>query len=135
MLSPSDHQPLAPTYSQICIAPLTATSKLISLSGQPGIGLDTDMSSPRSFADQVRAALANVDKCLKLAGASKKHIISTKHYLVRISDMKPEDFQARADIYVEWLDGLPAPAETLIGVHSMAIPAILYEIEVMALVN
>ena len=49
--------------------------------------------------------------------------------------MKPEDFQARADIYVEWLDGLPAPAETLIGVHSMAIPAILYEIEVMALVN
>ena len=133
--SPSDLVPLAPTYSQISMAPFTASSKLVCISGQPGIGANTDMSSPPSFPEQVRAALANVDKCLAAAGASKQNIVRNTQYVVRHGAMSEEDKKARIDIYLEWLGGLPPSPETFVGVDSMAIPAILYEIEVMAVVN
>ena len=135
MLNPADHVPLAPTYSQISISQLTSTSRLICISGQPGIDASTDMSSPPSFPEQVRASLANLDKCLAVAGVSKKDIIRNTQYVVRHGSMNAEDKKARMDIYLEWLGGLPPSPETFIGVDSMAIPAILYEIEVMAIVH
>lgn len=93
------------------------------------------MSSPPLFPEQVRAALANLDKCLVVAGASKKDIVRNTQYVVRHGSMSAEDKKARIDIYLEWLDGHPPSPETFIGVASMAIPAILYEIEVMAIVH
>lgn len=135
MLNPPDHPPLAPTYSQICVASLDSSTKLISFSGQPGVGPASDLSSPPSFQTQVRQALRNLDKCLKAAGISKRDIISNRQYIVKPGEMSSEDMQARTNIWLEWLGGIPAPPETFIGVHSMVIPAILYEIEVLAVVK
>ena len=91
MLNPPDHPPLAPTYSQICIADLDSSTRLISFSGQPGVGLATDLSSPPSFQSQVREALNNLDKCLKVAGVSKRDIVSNRQYIVKPGEMKAED--------------------------------------------
>lgn len=124
----------APTYSMISITPLSPTTKLISLAGQVGHESTTNQT-PSSFAEQVRVALANVDKCLAAAGASKKDIITNRQYIVRLSQLSKEDFKARADIVLEWWDDLKPSPDTLLGVESLAAPEYLYEIEVQAILH
>ena len=93
------------------------------------------MSSTPSFPEQVRAALVNVNKCLAGVGASKQTIVRNTQYVVRHGAMSEEDERVRIDICPQWLGGLPLSPETFVGVDNMAIPAILCEIEVMAVIN
>jgi enamine deaminase RidA (YjgF/YER057c/UK114 family) len=131
ILNPEGHPPLAPTYSHISIAPVTPSTKIISFAGQVGIDSATGETAP-SFREQVRLALANVEKCLTAAGVTKKDIISNRQYVVRMSQLSDEDRKARADLFLEWLGGLTPPPDTLIGVESLATNDLLIEIEVTA---
>ncbi len=142
IFDPPDHPAVAPSYSQISVVSLGGTTKLISLAGQVGHDSATN-TIPSSFIDQVRLALSNVDALLVAAGASKKDIISSRQYVVRMSQLSTEDFKALTDIVVAWFDrgrnGLKPPPDTLIGVESLAQTGgngeYLFEIEVVAVVN
>lgn len=135
--NPENHPPLAPTYSQISIVPISTTTKLVSIAGQTGTSI-ADAHNV-SFQDQVRRALANVDVCLAAAGASKSSIVSLRQYVVKMSTLRPEDAKARGSIISAWwkdTEGNRAPPpSTLIGVDSLVGKDITYEIECACVVS
>lgn len=137
VFSPENHPPLAPTFSQISIVPISPTANLISIAGQVGASLENASSTP--FKDQVQNALAGVDTCLAAAGASKKNIILVRQYVVKLLSLPKEDIMARGQTYIKWWKDSegdrPPPPSTLLGVDSLVAKDILYEIEVSAVVN
>ena len=137
VFSPPDHRPLAPTFSQISIVPISPTANLISIAGQ--VGATFENASSITFRQQVENALAGVDTCLVAAGASKKHIISVRQYVVKLLSRDQEDVMARGQTYIKWWKDTegdrPPPPSTLIGVDSLAGKDIHYEIEVSAVVT
>jgi enamine deaminase RidA (YjgF/YER057c/UK114 family) len=131
--NPPDFPPYAPTYSHISTVLLAGGSKLISFAGQ--IGHDPVSNQiPASFASQVSLALANLDICLKAASATKEDIVQVRQYVVGMSKFSKEEMKARADIYSKFM-GDTRPPSTLVGVESLAAKEMLYEIEVIAIVN
>ncbi|KAF2099377.1 YjgF-like protein [Rhizodiscina lignyota] len=132
-VNPPDLPPLAPTYSHISIAQLLPSTKLLSFAGQ--VGHDSiSNKTPPDFASQVAVALANVDKCLSTAGATKQDIVQVRQYVVGLSKQSPEEKKARADA-IEKFMGPCKPPSTLIGVEGLAVPELLYEIEIVAVVH
>jgi enamine deaminase RidA (YjgF/YER057c/UK114 family) len=130
IFSPEGHAPFRPTYSHISITTLQPTTKLISIAGQIGHDSTTD-NIPSSFADQVELALRNVQKCLDAAGAKKTDIVSVRQYVVNLLE---QDAVKRGEIYEKFMDGHKPPS-TLLGVQALAAKDLLYEIEVMAVIN
>jgi enamine deaminase RidA (YjgF/YER057c/UK114 family) len=130
VFSPDDLAPFHPSYSHICSTPLLPTARLVTFAGQ--IGLDsTTRSVPTSFREQVELALANLQKCLDAAGVKKTDIVHVKHFIVNILD---RDYNDRVEPYMKFMDGY-APPSTLLGVQALATKDLLYEIEVMAVVQ
>jgi enamine deaminase RidA (YjgF/YER057c/UK114 family) len=127
--NPPNHPPFAPTYSHIARVPISSEAELITFAGQVGADSTTG-EIPSTLGEQVKIALANVDTCLKAAGATKKDIIQVRHYVV---NLHPVD-SARAKYYSEWMEGNKPPS-TLVGVQSLAAKELLYEIEVVAVVR
>lgn len=128
--NPPNHSPLAPTYSHINTTTLSSSSKLISIAGQIGHNSVTG-ETPVSFIDQVKLALSNLAQCLYAAGATSRDIIQVRQYIV---DLPSQDVRARAELYLDFM-GDHRPPATLIGVDCLATKELLYEIEVMAVVN
>ena len=130
--SPDEAPPLSSTYSQISKVPISSNAWLVSIAGQTGARIDNGHEI--SFQEQVRNALANVDTCLKAAGASKKSIVSLRQYVVKLGERDPEDAKTRAGLITEWWKSTEGqnnpPPSTLIGVHSLVASGIEYEIEV-----
>ncbi|KAI7503677.1 hypothetical protein KC367_g1519 [Hortaea werneckii] len=83
IFNPEGHPPQVPSYSHISSVPISSTHRLVSLAGQVGVPPTTTASDHiPSFPDQVRAALANVDRCLAAAGITKRDIVSNRHAIV-----------------------------------------------------
>jgi enamine deaminase RidA (YjgF/YER057c/UK114 family) len=79
----------------------------------------------------VKLALLNLQICLDAAGAKKTDIVSVRQYVVNLLD---QDYDARVKLYLKFMEG-HTPPSTLIGVQALAARDLLYEIEVMAVVN
>lgn len=89
--------------------------------------------------EQVRIALANVDKCLASVGATKKDIVMNRQYVVKLTSLSNADLEDREQGFLEWWrstegDALPPP-DTLIGVDSLWSKETLYEAEFTCVVN
>ena len=124
-----DYPSLVPSYSHISIVPISATKRLVSFAGQTGTS-----TTSMPLAEQVRAALANVDKCMASAGVTKEDIVSNRQSVAKLTSLSAADFKAREVGFLEWWwktegDRLPPP-DTLIGVDSLASNEILYGIEI-----
>lgn len=137
IFNPEGHPSQVPSYSHISIVPLSSTHRLVSFAGQVGVPPNASPSEIPAFPDQVRAALANVDKCMAASGVSKKDIVSNRQYVVKLQSRDPEDFDAREEIFLQWWrstegDRLPPP-DTYIGVDSLATKGIQYEIEIQCI--
>ena len=143
IFNPPGHPPLAPSYSHISSIQISPTHRLVSFAGQTGTSAGTDPSNPPSFPEQVRAALENVDKCLAAVGCTKRDIVMNRQFVVKLASeggLCQEDKNARSTLFLEWwnrpIEGekegqvLPPPPDTLIGVDSLALREILFEIEI-----
>lgn len=131
--NPPGHPTFSPTYSHISRTPLSSTKTLISLAGQ--VGYDSESKTTGStLAEQCTIAFKNVDRCLAAAGARKEDIVQVRQYVVNLlRDGKGQDPE-RARLYVEWMGGLKPPS-TLLGVSGLAVPELIYEIEIIAVVS
>lgn len=134
IFNPEGHPSQVPSYSHVSTVPISSTHRLVSFAGQVGVPPNASLDQVLPFSGQVRAALANVDKCLAAAGASKKDIVSNRQYVVKLQSRDPKDFDAREEIFMDWWkstegDRLPPP-DTYIGVDSLASKHIQYEIEI-----
>lgn len=91
----------------------------------------------------MQGAYENVRKCLEAAGASPRDIVHVRHYIVNDSgdeELNGKDVVERgwAPLWVEfmerWGDG-HRPPDTVLGVASLALKGLLYEVEVWAVVH
>ena len=99
--------------------------QLLFLSGQ--IGVAPDGTTPRSFEDQCRQAMDNVEALLEDADMSLTHILRVTYYLTDARDL-PALTRIRQE---RWRAEEP-PAVTTLVVAGLANPELRVEIEVTA---
>lgn len=130
---PNVHQP-PPSYKHVCVTPIQPTSKLVTLAGQTG-------DYKAGWSEQVKGAYENVRRCLEAAGASPRDIIHVRHYIVNDSgdkELNEKDVVERgwAPLWIEFMDQHGdghKPPDTVLGVASLALKGLLYEVEVWAI--
>lgn len=134
--NPPNVQQPPPSYKQVCITPILPTSKLVTLAGQTG-------HYKAGWIEQVKGAYENVGKCLEAAGAKPRDIIHVRHYIVKDSgdeELNAKDIVERgwAPLWIEFMDKYAdghKPPDTVLGVASLALEGLLYEVEVWAIVH
>ena len=131
-----------PTYHQVAVTPLVASSKLITLAGQVGWDPRTG-DQPSDFTQQVRLAYINVRNCLAAAGAVPRDIIHVRHYIVQNTGDAELDRKEILDrgwgpLWIEFMDKEAdghRPPDTVLAVAGLAKRTLLYEVEVWAVVG
>ena len=92
------------------------------------VGVRKDGSIPDSAAEQAEVALANIDACLRAAGARAEHVVKVNVYLTDIAD------RGAINPPLQRYFGEHRPASTLVGVAALVLPALKVEIEAQAVI-
>jgi len=92
------------------------------------VGVRKDGSIPDSAAEQAEVALANIDACLRAAGARAEHVVKVNVYLTDIAD------RGAINPLRQRYFGEHRPASTLVGVAALVLPALKVEIEAQAVI-
>ena len=84
------------------------------------------------LAAQAEQAFGNLGHALRAAGATPADVTLLRIYVV---NYRPEHARALGAPLSRFLGDAPPPAQTLIGVQSLAVPEFLIEIEAFAVVD
>ena len=103
---------------------VTKAGNLIWVSGT--VGVAADGSVPESVVEQFEIAIANMDACLKAAGAGAEHVVKVTVYLTDVAD------RAKINPIRQRYFGPHRPASTLVEVSALVLPALKVEIEAQA---
>jgi enamine deaminase RidA (YjgF/YER057c/UK114 family) len=122
---PNLHNPIPFGYSHTASVP--AGSGLVFVAGQYGSKPDGSVVSPR-FAEQVEQAFRNLATALAAHGLEPSHVAQLRTYVLN-PDFEKLGIVGQA---VGAFCGNIPPVQTLIGVASLAMPDILFEVEAMA---
>jgi enamine deaminase RidA (YjgF/YER057c/UK114 family) len=119
------HNPVPFGYSHSVGVP--AGAALVLVAGQYGSKVDGSLVSPH-FAPQVQQAFHNLGVALAAHGLDLSHVVQLRSYVVS------PDFEKLGVIgqVVRAGCGDTPPTQTLIGVASLAMPDILFEVEAVA---
>ena len=98
----------------------------VHVSGCTGVGPDGRVTHPGDLRAQLRQAIANAERGLRLAGATLADAVRT-----RISVTDIERWEEAADAHAEAFAAHP-PAAAMVEVSRLIDPAMLVEIEVEA---
>ena len=112
----------AKPFSHYCH--VTKAGNLIWVSGT--VGIAADGSIPDGVVEQFEIAIANLDACLKAAGAGPEHVVKVTVFLTDVDDRKRIN-PARQRYF-----GEHRPASTLVEVSALVLPELQVEIEVQA---
>lgn len=121
---PTMPQP-ASRYSQVALA--EGVTRRLEISGQ--VGVHADGTVAEGLADQLDAALANVDRALSAAGMTRANLMKITVYLTENSPEAIAIYRARRD---KWVGDAPAPAATLLVVAGLASPVLVVEVDAVA---
>jgi 2-iminobutanoate/2-iminopropanoate deaminase len=99
---------------------------LVFLSGQAAIDEAGQLVGVGDFDAQADQVFANLDRVLRAAGSSIERVFKVTIYL---TDMR--NFAKIVELRKRW--GEPYPADTIVEVRSLALPALEIEIDVVAL--
>jgi enamine deaminase RidA (YjgF/YER057c/UK114 family) len=119
------YNPIPFGYSHTASIP--AGTGLVLVSGQYGSKADGSMVSPH-FAEQVRQAFDNLALALASHGLTLKHVVQLRTYVV---DPDFEKLGVIGQAVHAGCGSLP-PTQTLLGVSSLAMPDILFEVDAIA---
>jgi enamine deaminase RidA (YjgF/YER057c/UK114 family) len=123
---PALHDPVPFGYSHSVAVP--ASSALVLISGQYGSGPDGTLVSA-DFSEQVVNAFANVAAVLAAQGLNLTDVVQLRTYVVDLDFAKLGAISAV--VHDTW--GTMPPTQTLIGVASLAMPGIAFEVEAVAI--
>jgi enamine deaminase RidA (YjgF/YER057c/UK114 family) len=80
---------------------------------------------------QVEKVFANLDACLKAAGATFRDVVKSNLYVV---GLRPEHVPIIREVRARYFDQANPPASTLVGVEALVGLDWLIEVEVIAVV-
>jgi enamine deaminase RidA (YjgF/YER057c/UK114 family) len=127
LINPED-LPTPESYTQVIAA---TGSTLVFVAGQVADDAQGNLVGPGDLAAQARQAFANVGRCLAAAGAGPEQVARITIYVVRYRpEHIPEISEARIAVF-----GDHKPADTLLGVETLAEPGYLIEVEAIAVVD
>ncbi|MCX7288856.1 MAG: RidA family protein [Rhodobacterales bacterium] len=116
----------ASRYSQVALA--EGVTRRLEIAGQ--VGVRPDGSVAEGLADQLDTALANIDRALAAAGMTHANLMKITVYLTENSPEAINLYRQRRDV---WVGDGPPPAATLLIVAGLASPALLVEVDAVAM--
>jgi enamine deaminase RidA (YjgF/YER057c/UK114 family) len=120
--------PTPRTYTQVVIA---NGSKLVFVAGQEPEDALGNLVGPGDLAAQARQVFANLGRALAAAGARPGQVAKITIYVVRHrADFLPIIEAARVELF-----GVHKPADTLVGVETLARPGYLIEVDAIAVMD
>ncbi len=119
------HDPVPFGYSHTASIP--AGTELVLVAGQYGSSTDGAVVSP-DFTEQVRQAFHNLGVALAAHGLDLSHVVQLRTYVVNLD----VDKLGAIGQAVQGGCGAKPPTQTVIGVASLAMPDILFEVEAVA---
>jgi reactive intermediate/imine deaminase len=103
---------------------VTKAGDLVWVSGT--VGMAADGTVPADVVEQFELAIANMDTCLKAAGAGAEHVVKVVVYLTDIDD------RSKINPIRQRYFGPHRPASTLVEVSALVLPQLKVEIEAQA---
>jgi len=104
---------------------VTRAGNLVWVSGT--VGIASDGSIPAGVVEQFEVAIANLDACLKAAGADAEHVVKVTVYLTDVAD------RTKINPIRQRYFGPHRPASTLVEVSALVLPELKVEIEAQAI--
>jgi enamine deaminase RidA (YjgF/YER057c/UK114 family) len=124
LINPPD-LPTPDSYTQVAVA---TGSRLVFVAGQLADDPQGNLVAPGDLAAQARQAFANVGRALAAAGARPDQVARITIYVVdHRPEYLPQISQARIAVF-----GDHKPADTIVGVETLAEPGYLIEVEAVA---
>jgi enamine deaminase RidA (YjgF/YER057c/UK114 family) len=106
-------------------------SRLVFVAGQVADDAQGNLVGPGDLAAQARQAFANVGRCLAAAGARPEQVTKITIYVVgHRPEYLPDISQGRIAAF-----GDHKPADTLVGVETLAEPGYLIEVDAIAVAD
>jgi enamine deaminase RidA (YjgF/YER057c/UK114 family) len=122
ILNPSRIHP-PPGYSHIAVA---TGSRLAFIAGQAAIDADFSIVGEGDLGAQTRKAMQNLRHALDELGAGWDDVVSATVYTTQ-----PHEYETIGAAMAEAMGGAAPPAQVLLGVTGLALPALLVEIELV----
>jgi enamine deaminase RidA (YjgF/YER057c/UK114 family) len=116
-----------PGFSHVAVA---TGRRLVFVAGQTALGSDFAVIGEGDLAAQTRAAMECVGIALRAAGAGWDDVVRRTIYTVA-----PTEFEVVARAIEEVTGETAHPPQTIIGVTGLALPQLMIEIEVTALLS
>lgn len=116
-----------PGFSHVAVA---EGARLVFVAGQVALAPDFTIIGGDDLAAQTRAAVESVTVALRAAGAGWEDVVRRTIYT-----LMPTEFEVITAAIEEVTGSTDHPAQTIIGVSGLALPGLLIEIEVTALVG
>jgi enamine deaminase RidA (YjgF/YER057c/UK114 family) len=116
----------APGFSHVAVA---SGQRLVCVAGQVALAPDFSIVGGDDLGAQTRAAMQSVGAALQAAGASWADVVRRTIYTVA-----PTEYEVITAAIEEVTGSNKHPAQTIIGVTGLALPGLLIEIEVTALI-
>ena len=127
LIDPED-LPTPESYTHVVSA---TGSRLVFVAGQVAEDADGNLVGAGDLAAQARQAFANVGRCLAAAGAVPKQVARITIYVVGHRPQYLSDISAaRIAVF-----GDHRPADTVLGVQTLAEPGRLIEVEAIAVLD
>jgi enamine deaminase RidA (YjgF/YER057c/UK114 family) len=123
-----DELPTPESYTRVISA---AGSRFVFVAGQVAEDAEGKLVAPGDLAAQARQAFANVGLALAAAGARPEQVARITIYVVdHRPEYLPDISAARIAVF-----GDHRPADTLLGVETLAEPGYLIEVDAIAVVD
>ena len=117
-----------PDYERFALAAGYRVGDLIFLSGQ--VGVDQEGAIAKNEPErQIRQAMANIDRLLRVSGSSLAKVVKTTTYLTDMAHVGVW-LQVKTQLLAK-----PWPAGTVVEVSRLGHPDVVVEIDVVALAN
>lgn len=107
---------------------VTGATRRLEIAGQ--VGLRPDGTLPEGLSAQLDQALANVDAALAAAGMERGNLLKVTVYLTQNTPEAVATYRARRDA---WVGEATPPTATLLIVAGLASPALLCEVDAVAM--
>jgi enamine deaminase RidA (YjgF/YER057c/UK114 family) len=116
-----------PGFSHVAVA---SGQRLVFVAGQTAIAPDFAVIGEGDLAAQTRASMECVGIALRAAGADWDNVVRRTIYTVA-----PTEFEVITRAIEEVTGDRPHPPQTILGVTGLALPQLMIEIEVTALLS